>query len=223
MAALAAAPVLPEPMSLGAVSAKGAHARPNPSRRRLGFEPVSWRLCLGSVGAAQAPRLRSWRSAQAAPNRCRNARERPNTIEFSPSCISVSPGFHPSRTVALRLSRHKDYEVHGADPRRNEAQRACKPKGGSDDRTRRRQTEGQARRTSRRRGARALWRRDRARGDGARRTDEALYAADLSGRARLRNGGDRSPAPGRQLDDACCRRADRAGRHRRRGDHRRLH
>ena len=69
----------------------------------------------------------------------------------------------------------------------------------------------------------ALRRRDRPRGDGPRRPDEPLHAADLSGRAGLGHGGDGAPASRRQLDDACRRRADRARRHRRRGDHRRMH
>ena len=56
-----------------------------------------------------------------------------------------------------------------------------------------------------------LWRRHRARGDGPRRADEALYAADLPGRLDLRHGGDGAAASGRQLDDACRRRTDPAG------------
>ena len=54
----------------------------------------------------------------------------------------------------------------------------------------------------------SLRRRDRPRGDGPRRPHEPLYAADLSRRAGFRHGGHGAPASGRQLDDACRRRAD---------------
>ena len=54
----------------------------------------------------------------------------------------------------------------------------------------------------------ALRRRHHPRGDGPRRPDAALHAADLRRRARLRHRGHRAAAAGRQLDDARGRRAD---------------
>ena len=65
--------------------------------------------------------------------------------------------------------------------------------------------------------------RDGARGDGPRGTDAAVHAPDLPRRAGGGHGRDRADASGRQLDDARRRRADSAGRHRRRGDHRGMH
>ena len=53
--------------------------------------------------------------------------------------------------------------------------------------------------------------RHRARGDGPRRPDEALHAADLRRRADLRHGGHRAAAAGRQLDAARGGRADPPG------------
>ena len=65
--------------------------------------------------------------------------------------------------------------------------------------------------------------RDRPRGDGTRRSHEALHAPGVCGRTGLGHGGDGAPASRRQLDAARRRRADPARRHRRRRRHRRLH
>jgi hypothetical protein len=57
-----------------------AQSGPNPSKRRLGFEPISLRPT--PDGAAPPPAAVAWIVASA-PDRYQNARRGPNTIEFS--------------------------------------------------------------------------------------------------------------------------------------------
>ena len=120
------------------------------------------------------------------------------------------------------------------DLRRQRAARVPAPRCGAesegqvnmsrpDEQPRHRQAQHRARRRGGGREAVALRRRHHPRGDGPRRPDEALHAADLRRRPAVRHRGHRAAAARRQLDDARRGRAAAAGRRGGRGLHRREH